>query len=34
MAPRLSSLMIQADRPMCKENRVVPWIPENKHALF
>jgi len=28
---KVSSLMIQADRPMCKESRVVLWIPENKN---
>jgi len=28
-APRLSSLMIQTNRPMCKESPVILWSPEN-----
>ena len=29
MAPHLSSPMIQADRLICKDVRVVLWCPEN-----
>jgi len=28
-APRLASLMIQAERPICKESRVVQHSPEH-----